>query len=149
MAQYSYWLDPLLGGYADPPYNPLPNVACRRLSFLTSSAPSFLGTGGGGKAPLGGAGRIGKVVVENDAAFALDGPFDTCSGALSVVTFGTELVVETLGGNPGWNGAPPARPRLLEPFLMGEFSPYCGEVTADRTSPPPIGISPEVGVGNE
>ena len=67
---------------------------------------------------------------------------------------GMELVVDTLGGNPGWNGAPPARPMLLDPFLVGERellkgSLYCGDVTADRTSPPPIGISPEVGVGRE
>ena len=33
---------------------------------------------------------------------------------------GMELVVDTLGGSPGWNGAPPARPMLLDPFLVGE-----------------------------
>ena len=72
------------------------------------------------------------------------------SGALRVVSLGTELVVETLGGRPGWKGAPDTRPRLLVPLgdlelLIGSL--YCGDVTAERTSPPPIGMSPEVGVG--
>jgi hypothetical protein len=63
-------------------------------------------------------------------------------------------VVETLGGRPGWKGAPDARPRLLVPFLVGDLelligSLYCGEVITERTSPPPIGISPDVGVGRE
>jgi len=81
---------------------------------------------------------------------ALAGPLDVWSGALSVVILGTELVVETLGGNPGWKGAPPARPILPDPLMIGDLvSLYCGEVTADRTSPPPIGMSPEVGVGTE
>jgi len=65
-----------------------------------------------------------------------------------VVSLGTEFVVDTLGGRPGWNGAPDARPRLCDPFLIGERSMrslYCGEVMAE----PPIGMSPEVGVGSE
>jgi len=116
------------------------------------SESSFLGTGGGGNGPAGGAGLIGSVVVVNVVAPALEGPF--CSGAFRVVTFGMELVVETLGGSPGWKGGPPTRPRLLDPFFVGDRelvigSLYCGDVTADRTSPPPIGISPEVGVGRE
>jgi hypothetical protein len=86
-------------------------------------------------------------VVEKVAAPALEGPLEAWSGAFRVVTLGTELVVDTLGGSPGWKGAPPARPML--PFLVGERSVYCGDVIADRTSPPPIGISPEVGVGRE
>ncbi len=61
---------------------------------------------------------MGKVVVVKLAAFALDGPLTTCSGALRVVTLGTELVVETLGGSPGWKGAPEARPRLCVPFIL-------------------------------
>ena len=70
------------------------------------------------------------------------------------MTLGTELVVDTRGGSPGWKGAPAARPTLLVPFFVGERellrgSLYCGDVIADRTSPPPIGISPEVGVGRE
>lgn len=81
---------------------PFPKVACLRLSFFTSPSPfSFFGTGGGGKGPAGGAGRIGSVVVENDTALALDGPLDEWSGAFNVVTLGTEFVVETLGGRPG------------------------------------------------
>lgn len=79
-------------------------------------------------------------------AFALDEPEGAeGSGALRVVSLGTEFVVETLGGRPGWKGAPPARPRLLVPFLMGDLSLYCGEVMPE----PPIGMSPEVGVGKE
>jgi hypothetical protein len=114
---------------------------------------SFLGTGGGGKGPAGGAGRVGRVVVKV-AALALDDPLaEACSGAFRVVSLGTELVVETRGGRPGWYGAPEARPRLLEPFLIGDLvllaSVYCGEVTADRISPPPMGMSPDVGVGKE
>ena len=70
-----------------------------------------------------------------------------------MVTLGIELAVEVLGGRPGWNGAPDVRPRLLDPFLVGDRalleSLYCGEVIADRTSPPPMGISPDVGVGKE
>jgi hypothetical protein len=89
------------------------------------------------------------------AALALEGPLaEAWSGAFTVEAFGTELVVETLGGSPGWKGAPPKRPRLLDPFLVGDRelvigSLYCGDVTADRTSPPPMGMSPEVGVGRE
>jgi len=46
-------------------------------------------------------------------AFALDDPLGAeRSGALSVVSLGTEFVVATLGGRPGWKGAPEARPRL-------------------------------------
>jgi hypothetical protein len=53
---------------------------------------------------------------------ALDGPLVAGrSGALSVVSCGTEFVVDTLGGRPGWNGAPEARPRLFEPFLIGDI----------------------------
>lgn len=97
---------------------------------------------------------MGRVVVVKVAALALDDPLAAvCSGALRVVSFGTEFVVETLGGGPGWYGAPEARPRLLEPFLIGDLvlegSVYWGEVIADRISPPPIGISPDVGVGKE
>ena len=68
-----------------------------------------------------------------------------------MVSLGTEFVVETLGGRPGWKLAPVARPRLAEPFfVVGDlFSPICGDVIADRTSPPPIGISPDVGVCEE
>lgn len=138
--------------YPDP-YRPLPpKVACRRLSFLGSSLPtSFLGTGGGGKGPAGGAGLIGRVWL-NVAAVALDDPLGAaCSGAFRVVSLGIEFVVETLGGRPGW---PEERPTLLEPFFIGDLewltgSLYCGEVIAERTSPPPIGISPDVGVGSE
>ena len=44
---------------------------------------------------------MGKVVVANVAAFALADPLVAgVSGAVSVVTLGTELVVETLD-NPG------------------------------------------------
>ena len=73
------------------------------------------------------------------------------SEALSVVSLGIEFVVETLGGRPGWKGAPDARPRLLVPFLVGDLALFrgslgCGVVTDERTSPPPIGISPDVGV---
>ena len=88
-------------------------------------------------------------MVLNVAAPALDGRFgEVWSGALRVVTLGTELVVWPLGGKPGWKGAPPARPRLLDPFLVGDrLSEYCGEVTPARTSSPLIKMSPEVGVG--
>lgn len=99
---------------------------------------------------------MGRVVVENVFALApaLDGPLvPGRSGALRVVSFGTEFVVDTLGGRPGWYGAPETLPRLLEPFLMGDRvllgSLFWGEVIADRISPPPIGISPDVGVGRE
>ena len=59
-------------------------------------------------------------MVVKVAALALEGPFEVPSGMCMVVTFGTGLVVDTLGGSPGWKGAPPARPRLLDPFLVGE-----------------------------
>jgi hypothetical protein len=63
---------------------------------------SFRGTGGGGSGPAGGAGRIGSVVVVKVAALALEGPLEEAwSGALRVVTLGTELVVVPLGGSPG------------------------------------------------
>lgn len=67
-----------------------------------------------------------------------------------MVSLGTEFVVDTLGGRPGWD-----RPVLFEPFLMGgdrdwlAESLYWGEVVAERTSAPPMGISPDVGVGRE
>lgn len=95
---------------------------------------------------------MGRVVVAKVAALALDDPLAAvCSGVLRVVSLGTEFVVETRGGRPGWYCAPDVRPRLVEPFLMGDLvlSVYCGEVTADRISPPPMGISPDVGVGRE
>jgi hypothetical protein len=61
-----------------------------------------LGTGGGGNGPPG-AGRIGRLVVANVAAFALDDPLaGVWSGALRVVTLGMELVVAIRGGKPGW-----------------------------------------------
>lgn len=82
---------------------------------------------------------------------ALEDPLGVdCSGALRVVSLGTEFVVDTLGGRPGWE-----RPILLDPFLMGGDRPwlveslYWGDVIAERTSPPPMGMSPEVGVGRE
>jgi hypothetical protein len=94
---------------------------------------------------------MGRVVVLKVDAVALDGPVG--SGALSVVSLGMEFVVDTLGGRPGWYGAPDVRPRLTEPFLIGDLvllvSLYCGEVITDRISPPPMGISPDVGVGKE
>jgi hypothetical protein len=63
---------------------------------------SFFGTGGGGKGPPGGAGRMGRVVVLKVAAVALDDPVAAvCSGALILESLGTELVVDTLGGRPG------------------------------------------------
>jgi hypothetical protein len=85
-------------------YNPLPNVACLRLSLLISGSTfSFRGTGGGGRDPAGGAGLIGRVAVVKFAAFALDGPFDDLwSNVFRVVTFGTEFVVAFLPGSPGW-----------------------------------------------
>lgn len=140
--------------YPPDPYKPLPKVACRLLSFLMSESFSFFGTGGGGNGPAGGAGRMGRVVVVKLAALALDEPLaETWSGALSVVTLGMEFVVEVRGGRPGWLGwkvAPDARTRLLAPFLIGDrASLYCGEVTAERMSPPPMGMSPDVGVGKE
>jgi hypothetical protein len=98
---------------------------------------------------------MGSVVVVKIAALALEGPLEEAwSGAFRVVTFGTELVVVPLGGSPGWKEETPTRPTLLVPFFVGDRelvigSLYCGDVTADRTSPPPIGISPEVGVGKE
>lgn len=137
-------------------YKLFPKVACLRLSFFASrSLPSLFGTGGGGSGPAGGAGRIGKVVLLKVAAFALEGPLlPAWSGAFIVVSLGTEFVVWFLGGRPGWAwwaaewaAAPEARPRLIEPFLVGDrpLSAYCGE----RTSAPPMGISPDVGVGRE
>jgi hypothetical protein len=48
---------------------------------------------------------MGRVVVgiAKVAALALDDPLvAVLSGAFKVVSFGTELVVETLGGGPGW-----------------------------------------------
>jgi len=70
------------------------------------------------------------------------------------VIFGIELVVATLGGRPGWKGTPDARPRLLVPFLVGDrllliVLTNCGDVIAERMSPPLMGISPEVGVRKE
>ena len=96
---------------------------------------------------------MGSVVVVKLAALALDEALEeTWSVALSVVTLGMEFVVEILGGRPGWLGwkvAPDTRPRLA-PFLIGDrASLYCGEVTAERMSPPLIGMSPDVGVGKE
>jgi len=88
--------------------------------LLSRSPFSFFGGGGGGKGPAGGAGRIGREVWLKVAAVALDDPLgDFFSGALSVVSFGTEFVVETLGGRPGWKEAPADRPIELDPFLMG------------------------------
>lgn len=82
---------------------------------------SFLGTGGGGKGPAGGAGRIGRLNVAVEA-LALDEPLGAeLSGALSVESLGTEFVVATLGGRPGWKGAPDARPRLAVPFFIGDW----------------------------
>jgi hypothetical protein len=79
-----------------------------------------LGTGGGGNGPPGGAGRIGIAVLKV-AALALDGPFATLwSEPLRVVTLGTELVVDTRGGSPGCAAAPVERPRLTDPFFVGE-----------------------------
>ena len=108
----------------------------------------MLGTGGGGRGPAGGAGRMGKDVVLKVAAFALEGPLlPLWSGAFTV---GTEFVVEVLG-RPGWAAAPDARPRLIDPFLVGDrpLSPYGGDDKPERTSAPPMGISPDVGVGKE
>jgi hypothetical protein len=73
------------------------------------------------------------------------------------VSLGTEFVVWFLGGRPGcawwaeWMAVPEARPRLIEPFLVGDrpLSVYWGDVRAERTSAPPMGISPDVGVGRE
>ena len=45
---------------------------------------------------------MGRVVLLKVAALALDGPLAALSGALRVVSFGTEFVVETRGGRPGW-----------------------------------------------
>ncbi len=85
-------------------YNPLPKVACLRLSLLISGSTfSFRGTGGGGRDPAGGAGRIGRVVVVKPAAFALDDPFDDLwSDVFRVVTFGIEFAATFLPGSPGW-----------------------------------------------
>jgi len=70
--------------------------------LMSRSEGSFFGTGGGGKGPAGGAGRIASVVVVNVAALALDGPFEALwSGAVSVVNFGTEFVVAFLDPSPG------------------------------------------------
>jgi hypothetical protein len=67
---------------------------------------------------------MGRVVVAKDAALALDDPLvAACSGALRVVSLGTEFVVDTRGGRPGWCCAPDARPRLAEPFLIGDLVP--------------------------
>jgi hypothetical protein len=95
---------------------------------------------------------MGRLWV-NVAALALEAPLDEgWSGALAVWTFGIELVVVCLG-NPGWNAAPPALPKLPVPFRFGDLAllmvlTTCarGEISCDRTSPPPIGISPDVGV---
>lgn len=86
---------------------------------------------------------------------ALEAPPDApASGALTVWTLGMELVVVILG-RPGWKAAPPDRPKLPLPlpFRLGERAllivlTTCsrGEMICDRTSPPPIGISPDVGV---
>jgi hypothetical protein len=139
-------------GYPEP-YKLFPKVACLRLSFLASrSLPSLLGTGGGGRGPAGGAGRIGKDVALKVAAFALDGPLlPLLSGAFTVVTLGTEFAVEVLGGRPGWAEAPDVRPRDIETFLVGDrpLSPYGGDARPERTSAPPMGMSPDVGVGKE
>lgn len=96
---------------------------------------------------------MGRLVAENVAALALEEPLiGLCSGVLRVVILGMEFVVVVRDGRPGWKFAPVARPKLLEPFLIGDRDPplsYCGDVVLDRTSPPPIGISPDVGVGSE
>jgi hypothetical protein len=82
----------------------MPNVACRRFSFLISpSTFSFFGGGGGGRGPPGGAGRMGKVVILKVAALALDGPLESLcrSWTFIFVNLGTEFVVWTRGGRPG------------------------------------------------
>lgn len=90
----------------------------------------------------------------NVIAFALEEPFaGWWSGALRVVTFGMEFVVEVLPGRPGWKFTPAERPTLLEPFFTGDLLPfgsvgYCGETMAERASGLPIGMSPDVGVGS-
>jgi len=59
---------------------------------------------------------MGRLKLEEPA---LEEPLGAgCSGALRVVSFGTELVVETLA-MPGWrdDSWPVARLRLWEPFL--------------------------------
>jgi hypothetical protein len=64
---------------------------------------------------------MGRVVVLKVAAVALDDPLGALfSGPFKEVSLGTEFVVDTLGGRPGWKGAPVERPILLEPFLIGD-----------------------------
>jgi len=88
------------------------------------------------------------------AALALEAPpLPACSGAFRVVSLGTEFVVLFRCPSPGNADEPPARPRLLEPFKLGDRELLMvfiiwsrGEVSADLISPPPMGISPDVGV---
>jgi len=69
---------------------------------------------------------MGKLVVVNVLALAEADPLVGVwySGVLKVVTVGIELVVVIRLGRPGWKCAPAARPRLLEPFLIGDRLPF-------------------------
>jgi len=80
------------------------------------------------------------------------------SGDVTTCALGIELVA-MMRPRLGWNAEPPARPRLALAllalaFLVGDRTPLMvlttcsrGETICERTSPPPIGISPDVGVG--
>lgn len=113
---------------------------------------SFRGTGGGGRFPDGGAGRIGRLCV-NVGCWALEAPDGwVVSGALRLVSLGTDPVVCTLG-RPGCIEEPADRPALPLKLLVGERTPLMvliicsrGDAMLGRPSTPPIGISPEVGV---
>lgn len=96
---------------------------------------------------------MGRAVELKLAAVALADPLGTpWSDVLTVESFGTEFVVEARGVRPGWYEG---RVALAEPlfvegraaFTMGSLC--CGEVMAERMSSPPIGMSPDVGVGRE
>lgn len=109
------------------------------------------GIGGGGGAPDGGAGRIGRLCVKL-AWWALCAPLGwLISGALRLVIFGTEPVVETRG-RPGCIDPPAVRPTLPLRFFVGDLTPLMVLMICSRGdamlmfATPPIGISPDVGV---
>lgn len=96
---------------------------------------------------------MGRVVELKFGAVALADPLEAvCSDGTIVVSLGMEFVVEERGVSPEWSEG---RAALTGPLLaegLAEVmrgSLYCGEVIAERMSSPPMGISPDVGVGRE
>jgi hypothetical protein len=96
---------------------------------------------------------MGRAAEPKLAVVALADPLGApCSGVLTVESLGTEFVVEARGVRPGWyeGRVAVAGPLFVEGrAAVTAASPCCGEVMAERISSPPIGMSPDVGVGRE